>query len=124
MAFNAYLREHVGDAVASALAQIVLQKPDDPVEFLGNYLLQYDDLNTAASQSALWPAGTSYGAHASLVKVNRTIPDGPRTPPAITSFPLAAALHVARAGLLSNPTVATKKHRKGWDGTDRNVVIL
>lgn len=35
-----YLQEHVGDVLASALAKTSLIRPDDPIEYLGQYLLK------------------------------------------------------------------------------------
>lgn len=38
-----YLKENINDAISDGLTAMVVQSPDDPIEFLGNYLLNYVD---------------------------------------------------------------------------------
>jgi len=38
-----YLKNTVGDALASALTSLALKQPKDPVDFVGNYLVRYAD---------------------------------------------------------------------------------
>merc|ERR1719424_1320923 len=38
-----YLKSHVGDALTQGLSAIAVKQPDDPVEFLGNFLVSYVD---------------------------------------------------------------------------------
>lgn len=38
-----YLKENIQDAMTEALTSMVVSCPDDPVEYLGNYLLNYVD---------------------------------------------------------------------------------
>ena len=37
-----YLKETVGEVLSDALAAVSIQQPADPVEFVGNYLLNAD----------------------------------------------------------------------------------
>lgn len=37
-----YLKEHVGDVLSDALAEVAIQQPADPIEFVGLYLLNAD----------------------------------------------------------------------------------
>ncbi len=41
MANAAYLKENVADALSDGLAATVAAQPDDPVEYLGNFLIDY-----------------------------------------------------------------------------------
>ncbi len=36
-----YLKENVQEALAEALTSVVVGTPDDPIEYIGKYLLQY-----------------------------------------------------------------------------------
>ena len=36
-----YLKENIQDALSQALTSMVISSPDDPIEFLGNYMLNY-----------------------------------------------------------------------------------
>jgi Dpy-30 motif len=36
-----YLQNNIGEALSEGLAQVVLDDPVDPVDYLGNWLLQY-----------------------------------------------------------------------------------
>eukprot|EP00949_MAST-11_sp_MAST-11-sp1_P000831 g831.t1 len=55
-----YLKLHVGDALAKGLAQVVVNQPNDGVDFLGNFLIKYAetkekeeaDVARAANQKA------------------------------------------------------------------------
>ena len=38
-----YVRKTVGDALAKGLAEVALQRPNDSVEFLALWLLQYQN---------------------------------------------------------------------------------
>jgi hypothetical protein len=38
-----YLKENINDAISEGLTAMVVQSPDDPIEYLGNYLLNYVD---------------------------------------------------------------------------------
>ena len=41
MAETAYLQENVGEALKMALAAMVVDQPDDAVEFIGTYLVNH-----------------------------------------------------------------------------------
>jgi hypothetical protein len=36
-----YLKESVGAALSKGLSAVAVEQPDDPVEYLGNYLLNF-----------------------------------------------------------------------------------
>ncbi len=38
-----YLKENINNAISEALTSMVVQSPDDPIEYLGSYLLNYVD---------------------------------------------------------------------------------
>jgi hypothetical protein len=38
-----YLKSSVGDALTQGLAAVAVKQPNDPVEFLGNFLVAYVD---------------------------------------------------------------------------------
>ena len=38
-----YLKENINDAICEGLTAMVVRSPDDPIEFLGNYMLNYVD---------------------------------------------------------------------------------
>lgn len=40
---NDYLKASVGDALTQGLSAVAVKQPDDPVEFLGNFLIAYVD---------------------------------------------------------------------------------
>ena len=42
-----YLKENINDAITEALTSMVVSVPEDPIEYLGNYLLNYVDRKTA-----------------------------------------------------------------------------
>ena len=35
-----YLKEHIHEALTKALSEAVVNKPTDPIDFVGNYLLK------------------------------------------------------------------------------------
>ena len=41
MAETAYLQENVGEALKMALAAMVVDQPDDAIEFIGTYLVNH-----------------------------------------------------------------------------------
>ena len=45
-----YLKENINDAISDGLTAMVVQSPDDPIEFLGNYLLNYVDRQIVKKQ--------------------------------------------------------------------------
>ena len=36
-----YLKQNLGSVLADGLAAVVIQRPEDPVEYLGEWLLKY-----------------------------------------------------------------------------------
>lgn len=49
----AYLKEHVGGALSQALSQVVIDQPDDAIDFIGNFLVQYADVQQAKADEEL-----------------------------------------------------------------------
>lgn len=45
-----YLKENINNAISEALTSMVVSVPDDPIEYLGTYLLNYVERNTFMSQ--------------------------------------------------------------------------
>ena len=41
-----FLKQHVGDALAKGLAQVVVDRPEDGIDHLGKFLLRYADQQT------------------------------------------------------------------------------
>ena len=48
----AYLKEHVGSALAQALSQVVVDQPEDAIDYIGNFLLQHADVLQAKANEA------------------------------------------------------------------------
>jgi hypothetical protein len=46
-----FLKQHVGDALAKGLAQVVVDRPEDGIDHLGKFLLRYADQQTRASEN-------------------------------------------------------------------------
>ena len=40
MSYAEYLRQHIHDHLQCAIAEAAVRKPDDAIEFIGNYLLK------------------------------------------------------------------------------------
>lgn len=54
-----YVRKNVGDALAKGLAQVALQRPNDPIEFLALWLLQHkNNLAERENVRLCWWLGT------------------------------------------------------------------
>lgn len=49
----AYLKENVGDVLAEGLSQVLIRQPEDSVEFLATWLLQYVDAKDKREQVRL-----------------------------------------------------------------------
>ena len=47
---NKYLVNNVGDALSTALAAMALEQPQDPVEFLGNFLVKFVQKQSVAQK--------------------------------------------------------------------------
>lgn len=47
---NKYLANNVGDVLSRALAAMAFEQPQDPVEFLGNFLVQRVHKQSAAQK--------------------------------------------------------------------------
>lgn len=50
-----YLKENINDAISEGLTAMVVQSPDDPIEYLGNYLLNYVDRQIGKKKVCNWP---------------------------------------------------------------------
>ena len=50
-----YLKENINDAISEGLTAMVVQSPDDPIEYLGNYLLNYVDRQIEKKKVCYWP---------------------------------------------------------------------
>ena len=50
-----YLKENINDAISEGLTAMVVQSPDDPIEYLGNYLLNYVDREIEKKKVSNWP---------------------------------------------------------------------
>ena len=48
----AYLQKHVGPALAQALSEVVVKNPEDAIDFIGNYLIQYANVSEDSSNDA------------------------------------------------------------------------
>lgn len=64
----AYLQANVGDVLAEGLARVAIEKPRDPVEFVGQFLLKHvaNELRAQQVRAAVGrgqAAGARAGAH-------------------------------------------------------------
>ena len=48
-----FLKKHVGTALAKGLAQVVVDQPEDGIDHLGKFLIQYADAQERAEKDAI-----------------------------------------------------------------------
>ena len=48
-----FLKKHVGTALSKGLAQVVVNQPEDGIDYLGKFLMQYADSQERAEQDII-----------------------------------------------------------------------
>ena len=63
---SSYLKDVVGAALSEGLAECAIKQPLDPVEFLGNFLLSFEEKSNKSQQVRLFPLFSSSYLHTML----------------------------------------------------------
>lgn len=79
----AYLKENVGEVLAEGLAQVLVRQPEDSVEFLANWLLDYVDKQEAQAKVCVFYCLAS-SQHVIRFKAHHVIQTAPTTHPSST----------------------------------------
>ena len=68
-----YLKENINDAIAEGLTSMVVASPDDPIEYLGQYLLNYVDREIAKRDKFSKSTEADVAAEADLKEIEKAL---------------------------------------------------